>query len=346
MILDDTLHACYILFSNFTALKLYGSFKVTEKQRQKINEEMEKQRQIEIQRYKNNVLVIIFYFYSSSLFCVKKTVIKLSYVLICCVVRRQRSDHMCDNPGCKNPARLYCVQCQGKTCSGCAGFHLLEKSKKGHNMVEYKDRTQHGDILYCKTHEHAVCELYCEHCEIPVCSKCVSGKSHKGHDFTEISAVFNIKRTCVIKEREGMKSHIQLLKVQKEVMDTKLEESEKKYNNLVTEVEIRKDEMLKAVETAANNQLQKIEDLKNFDHNQIQAQKEELEEQITKANAVLESWERLLKGLNPSELFSFESKASDLKEIPEMIVLKEYNFKKGSLSTEVIESEFGDINKQ
>lgn len=243
---------------------------------------------------------------------------------------------LCDNPRCEKPAYLYCVQCQEKTCSGCAGSHLLKKSKKGHNMVEYKDKTQHGDILYCKTHQHEKCELYCEHCEIPVCMKCLSGKSHKGHDFTETSAVFGLKRTCVMKERDSIKSHIQLLEEQKETMDTKLEESKKKYKNLVSEVEIRKEEMLKALKRAANSQLQKIEDLKNFDHNQIQAQKEELEQQIAKANAVLESWEELLKGHNPSQLFSFEFKASDLKDIPEMIVLTEHNFKKGSLSTEVI----------
>lgn len=174
--------------------------------------------------------------------------------------------------------------------------------------------------------------------------KCLSAKSHKGHDFTETSAVFDLKRTCVIKEKDGIKSHIQLLKEKRKVMDTKLEESEKKYKNLVTEVQIRKEEMLKAVERATNSQLQKIEDLKNFDYNQIQAQKESLEQQITKTNAVLGSCEGLLEGYNPIELFSFESKASDLKEIPEMIVLKEHNFKKGSLSTEVIESGFGDVN--
>lgn len=251
---------------------------------------------------------------------------------------------LCDSPGCEKPAILHCVHCQEKTCSGCAGSHLLKKSKKGHSMVEYKDKTQHGDILYCTTHEHAVCELYCEHCEVPVCSKCLSGKSHTGHDYTEISALFDLKRTCVIKERDSIKNHIQQLKEHKEVLDTKLEETKEKYKNLVTEVEIRKEEMLKAVETEANNQLQKIGDLKTLDINQIQAQKKELEQQIAKANAVLDSQEGLLKGHNPSELFSFESKASGLKDIPEMIVQKEHSFKKGSLSTEVIEGGFGEID--
>lgn len=251
---------------------------------------------------------------------------------------------LCDSPGCEKPAKLHCVQCEEKTCSGCAGSHLLKKSKKGHNMVEYKDKTQHGDILHCTTHEHEKCELYCEQCEIPVCSKCLSGKSHKGHDYTEISALFDLKRTCVIKERDSIKNHIQLLKEQMEIMDTKLKESEQKHKNLVTEVGVRKEEMLKAVERAANNQLQKIDDLKTLDIIQIQAQKEELEQQIAKANAVFEFREGLLKGHSPSELFSFESKASDFKDIPEMIVLKEHSFKKGSLSTEVIESGFGDVH--
>lgn len=251
---------------------------------------------------------------------------------------------LCDSAGCEKPAKLHCVQCEEKTCSGCAGSHLLKKSKKGHSMVEYKDKTQYGDILYCTTHEHEKCELYCEQCEIPVCSKCLSGKSHKGHDYTEISALFDLKRTCVIKERDSIKNHIQQLKEHKEVLDTKLEETKEKYKNLVTEVEIRKEEMLKAVETAAKNQLQKIGDLKTLDINQIQAQKKELEQQIAKANAVLDSQEGLLKGHNPSELFSFESKASGLKDIPEMIVQKEHSFKKGSLSTEVIEGGFGEID--
>lgn len=47
------LSTCYILSSK-SALKLYCSFKVTEKQRRKINKENEKQRQIEMQRYEKH----------------------------------------------------------------------------------------------------------------------------------------------------------------------------------------------------------------------------------------------------------------------------------------------------
>lgn len=287
-------------------------FKVSKAQWQKINEEKENERHLNIQREMTDV--------------------------------RAQELVVCDNPGCDNAARLYCVPCQEKTCSGCAGSHLLKKSKKGHNIVEYKDKTRHGDTLYCKTHEHEKCELYCEQCEVPVCLKCVSGKSHKGHDFTETSAVYDIKRTCVIEDRDSIKNHIQQLKEQMKTMDKKWEESEQSYRNLVTEVEVRKDEIMKAVETVTNNQLQKIEGLKTSDHNQIQAQKKELEQQISKANDVLESCEGLLEGHSPSELFFFESKVSDLKGIPEMICLKEHNFEKGSLLTEDIEGGFGDIS--
>lgn len=50
-----------------------------------------------------------------------------------------------------------------------------------------------------------------------------------------------------------------------------------------------------------------------------------------------------MKGYSFSELFFFEFKVFDFKDIFEMIVLKEYSFKKGLLLIEVIESGFGDV---
>lgn len=58
----------------------------------------------------------------------------------------------------------------------------------------------------------------------------------------------------------------------------------------------------------------------------------------------MEFWEGLLNGYNFSELFFFEFKVFDFKDIFEMIVLKEYSFKKGLLLIEVIEGGFGEID--
>lgn len=49
-----------------------------------------------------------------------------------------------------------------------------------------------------------------------------------------------------------------------------------------------------------------------------------------------------MKGYSFSELFFFEFKVFDFKDIFEMIVLKEYSFKKGLI--EEIEGGFGEID--
>lgn len=89
---------------------------------------------------------------------------------------------------------------------------MFKKLKKVYIIVEYKDRIQYGDVLYCKIYDYKKCELYCEKCEIFVCLKCVFGKFYRGYNFIEILVLFDIKRICVIKESDNIKNYIQLLK--------------------------------------------------------------------------------------------------------------------------------------
>lgn len=66
---------------------------------------------------------------------------------------------------------------------------------------------------------------------------------------------------------------------------------------------------------------------------------------MVKVIVVLEFQGSLLKGYSFSELFFFEFKVVDFKDIFEMIVQKEYSFKKGLLLMEVIEGGFGEIDQ-
>nr|XP_022296305.1 ubiquitin carboxyl-terminal hydrolase 4-like isoform X2 [Crassostrea virginica] len=247
----------------------------------------------------------------------------------------------CHHDDCESSALLYCTTCQENLCPGCAGLHMLKKSKRGHNVVEYQTKDACRVHVYCATHDPMICELYCEQCEIPVCPNCLIDKSHKGHDYKKI--VDGIK-SCIQKEKYGIENHIQRLHEKTEALDTKMKEREEKYSNLLKEVEIREKELLEAVKTVAAQRRQTIDDIKASDKSQIQAEGNKLNLQITEAEKELESCEKLLQNQNPDQMLSFESRISEFQVVPEInLDLKTRCFTRGSLSTDDVAAGFGDI---
>ncbi|XP_062602843.1 uncharacterized protein LOC134264567, partial [Saccostrea cucullata] len=81
----------------------------------------------------------------------------------------------------------HCELCQINLCKACVGEHLSDSSKR-HNVVPYKHRTSIPNINYpkCPNHTKKHCELYCEKCDIPVCSTCISSEKHYGHKLTDV----------------------------------------------------------------------------------------------------------------------------------------------------------------
>ncbi|XP_055999685.1 tripartite motif-containing protein 45-like [Ostrea edulis] len=143
---------------------------------------------------------------------------------------------LCDHNGCEKAAHLYCNLCLENLCTNCAGLHLLRKSKYGHDVVEFKSKKQPGPFLYCETHADLVSELFCEQCKVPVCSKCLSSNSHKGHDFTEMFTVLNAQKECIGREKDEINIVIQKMEDFKTELGAKSEERQQKYRQLDDEV--------------------------------------------------------------------------------------------------------------
>ena len=221
----------------------------------------------------------------------------------------------------------------------------MKKSKRGHNVVEYQSKGACRAHVYCATHDHMVCELYCEQCEIPVCPNCLIDKLHKGHDYRKIATVLDAKIACIQKEKDGIENHIQCLHEKMEVVDTKMKETEKKYTSLLKEIENREKELFEALKTVAAQRRQKIDDMKASDKSQIQAEGNELDLQISVAKKELESCEKLLQSQNQDQMLSFESRNSDFKAVPNINPdLKTRCFTRGSLSADDVGVGFGDIH--
>ncbi|XP_062585722.1 uncharacterized protein LOC134247364 [Saccostrea cucullata] len=85
---------------------------------------------------------------------------------------------------CDKPAECFCNPCQARLCTNCVTIHLQQQSEDGHEIVLNTKRKKKYTSLKCKTHPELECHMFCKTCDIPICSKCGTGK-HKPHDLAD-----------------------------------------------------------------------------------------------------------------------------------------------------------------
>ena len=97
---------------------------------------------------------------------------------------------------CETPVPpMFCDICHIQLYLHCVGIHISDRSKK-HEVVPFEER---GSTTKCPKHSTKISELYCEECNVPICSQCISSGEHLGHKAVEIMKIFTSKKE-VIKE--------------------------------------------------------------------------------------------------------------------------------------------------
>ncbi|XP_062567337.1 E3 ubiquitin-protein ligase TRIM71-like [Saccostrea cucullata] len=127
----------------------------------------------------------------------------------------------------------HCELCKINLCKACVGEHLSDSSKR-HNVVPYKHRTSTPNYPACPNHSKKHCELFCEKCDIPVCSICISSDKHHGHKFTDVLETIDSKKKDLIKDLEELEKRI--YPTCEEITIELNNEKEKEINQITTEV--------------------------------------------------------------------------------------------------------------
>nr|XP_034318480.1 uncharacterized protein LOC117686812 [Crassostrea gigas] len=101
----------------------------------------------------------------------------------------------------------YCDFCHVNLCTPCIGKHILDGYDK-HKIVPFQERR--STLIYpkCGTHQQKICDLQCKDCNILVCSYCTASKQHKGHNFLEVTEVYNEKKENIKKDTNELENHI------------------------------------------------------------------------------------------------------------------------------------------
>ena len=92
---------------------------------------------------------------------------------------------------CETAVPFYCCDiCHTNLCKTCVGGHMSDRSTE-HNVIPFEERKS---TITCAKHSVKKCELHCEHCNIPICSSCISSNEHDLHKKFDITENFKSKR--------------------------------------------------------------------------------------------------------------------------------------------------------
>jgi len=102
----------------------------------------------------------------------------------------------------ENEATHYCLDCQEYYCEVCSRPHKTMKITKDHQVVpieQMNDENQGKSNLirsYCQIHQQKEMQLFCDDCNISMCSLCIS--QHPSHKILVISDIIENEKQILI----------------------------------------------------------------------------------------------------------------------------------------------------
>ena len=109
---------------------------------------------------------------------------------------------------CETPVPPMCCDiCHINLCKACVGEHLSDRSKE-HKVVPFEELGCTINFPKCKRHSPKICELYCAHCNIPICASCISSGDHEHHKKVDILRKITSKKKLIKKDLEELKKLI------------------------------------------------------------------------------------------------------------------------------------------
>ena len=101
---------------------------------------------------------------------------------------------------------MHCDICHINLCNACVVDHLSDESKD-HKVVTFNKRG--STINYPKCQKHSkISELLCNHCNVPICSSCVSSGDHDQHKKLDILKEYRNKKELIEKDIRELENSI------------------------------------------------------------------------------------------------------------------------------------------
>ncbi|XP_061180578.1 E3 ubiquitin-protein ligase TRIM71-like [Saccostrea echinata] len=238
----------------------------------------------------------------------------------------------------------HCEFCQVNLCKACVGEHLSDSSQR-HNVVPYKYRSSAPYYPKCPDHTNTHCEFYCEICDVPVCSTCISSDKHKGHTFTDVLKKVRSKKKELEKDLEELEKRIYPA-YEEITLDLNSEKVnfENHYKNLTTAVTKQEKNLHREISIIVNKQKSEIDEMKNK-HSVAENEHEKEIKQITSdVKQSINDLKKILYSNDVSLTSVYRSRNAEFRGLPPKVNVSLPRFTPHQINTEQLHQMFGSLS--
>ncbi|XP_062577462.1 uncharacterized protein LOC134239297 [Saccostrea cucullata] len=222
----------------------------------------------------------------------------------------------CDIDECERNCEFYCNPCHQRLCKQCSEEHLISPENKNHEVVLYQQRKRQLPVEKCKIHPTKDVDMLCEECQIPVCSKCVTQREHRGHIFTDLETIYAQKYADFQKEISKMQDYF-LPTSQNLKKEIKKDSSEIKHimDNIRTSMKTEGETLKSLVDTVISENMKQLDQIEQSLLEDLNTQDKTIDNYITYLNNLVEEIQRCLSSTETQKLMS--EKKPKIRSIPE-----------------------------
>ncbi|XP_048749991.2 uncharacterized protein LOC125661889 [Ostrea edulis] len=237
----------------------------------------------------------------------------------------------------------HCERCDINLCQTCVGKHLSDSSIR-HKVVPYKYRKS-LNYSTCPDHADELCKNYCEKCDIPVCSTCVSSSKHEGHDISDILEKLNAKTESLQKDMDELETRIYpRYEEMASRVQTEKAELEANYGKLTTDADQQGEALHREITAIVNQRKSDIQEMKIKHLSTLNKNTEEITQKMAELKQIMSDLKSMLKSNDVSLTSTYKSRNSEFRTLPPKVRVTVPRFSAQKINKDQLNEMFGSLS--